>query len=638
MKKLRYLILFSGLFPLTASAQAPRTGSYDTTIAFMGGSRAVSAHVPAGYNPANKYRLMIGLHGMGDTCSAYRDGLINSLGWGAGIPNTIFIFPEAAGRSADFHQPAGSERIIDEAMHFMMEQYHIDTANVVLQGFSLGGRAALRYGLNNPGVFRGLMLNTPALQGVKEALNLQPTYPFSYGRAAQVPMYVTHGADDIAYSAPIDSMMEQLIMNDGPAMLYRQTGVGHSVPSAARIATGLAFLEAPGTPGKDAELIRVIAPEHSCTSTLNPELLFRNTGTETITSGTVEVRTRGVVTSTYSIVGTLAPFEHAIIPLPPQTLTAGTNAVSVQATLINGTPVPAGTASSASAEVQYAAQGRALPLTEDFEATVFPPTGWTIQQSGDFYTPWISDEYVKRSGDRSANAFNCIFYFDNSGRKEGLTSPAIDLRSAPRPQLSFDIAYNYHRYTPPYFAQQTDFADTLEVLISTDCGDHFTPLFRKGGADLSTFSSPIMNPLDIASCYADPSDSEWRRINIDLSSQAGAANALVRFNYISALGGSINIDNVSVASTPTSVGKTAAPSWSVHPNPATDELTVNPAGEAIERVSILDATGRTVLQLPRNAGDMQAFRLDLRNMPAGLYTLQLHTTDGIRTAKLAVRK
>jgi len=174
--RLRYTLLLSCFLVcnlLPSHAQA-KTGSFDTTISFLGSTRKLSCFVPTNYTAANKYRLLVCLHGLGDNSANYRNSLISGLGWSTSFPNTIFICPEAATTTSDFYSPAGGEAIVQKCIDLGMANYHIDSSDVILQGFSLGGRAALRYGLDNYKKFKGLLLNTPAIQGVKNALNDQP--------------------------------------------------------------------------------------------------------------------------------------------------------------------------------------------------------------------------------------------------------------------------------------------------------------------------------------------------------------------------------------------------------------------------------------------------------------------------------
>lgn len=557
----------------------------------MGSNRAVSIYVPTSYSSTTKYRLIIGLHGLGDTCSNYRNGLVVT--FAANIPNTIFVCPEAANKSGDFYDGSGGEQIIQKSIDMASSVYHIDTANIILQGFSLGGRAALRYGLDNYSTLKGLLLNTPAIQGVKEALNGHPTaYSFNYANVSQIPIFITHGSTDIAYASSIDSMNEQLILNDGKLRFIEVAGMGHAIPSYAIMSDFLNFFNTPAHAGLDLEVSRFYPnPLVSCSATSGSRLLFRNNGQTTITSAKFNYSV-GSSTQSVTWTGSLAPFQHAWLSTNISGLANGGNAVSVAVDTLNGIlPDSVSNNNQTAATLHYNANALS-GLDEGFEGPDVP-ANWVLQEAGDFYSAWAGDNTVFKSGAQSIGTFNTIFFFDNAGRGEGLISPLVKL-DAVKPRLSFDVAYNYHEYTPPYFSATVDFADTLEVLISTDCGDHYTQIYKKGGKDLATFSTPIINPLSIDADFITPADSNWRNEKIDLSSfvASGSVNALFKFNYVSALGGSINMDNVKVGSA-TSVLVVTKPNFHLYPNPAKDQLHVtNPTSDANVLFQLYDMSGR----------------------------------------------
>jgi hypothetical protein len=618
-------ILFSLLAPSIGSAQT--TGSFDTVISFMSGTRPLSLYVPTTYNAANRYRLMICLHGLGDTCNNYRNALMNGLGWGSAMPNTIFICPEAATASSDFYTPAGGEVIIQQSVALAMSRYHIDTANVVLQGFSLGGRAALRYGLDNYKNFKGLLLNTPAVQGVKEALNGHAAaYAFNYTNAGRIPIYITHGATDITYESSIDSTYEQLVLNDGMVRYVDVPGLGHSIPSLAQMGDFNSFFNVPAHAGKDIEVVRLYpTPLLNCTTPVSAGLLFRNNGQDTIK--TVKFKyTLGSTVQTATWGGTLASYQHAIINTGFSSPVAGDNILSVEVDTLNNQVQDTVTANNQAATTLHFAPSPLPVLHESFEGATFPPAGWVLQESGDFYSAWGADNTVAKTGSQSVSAFNTVFIFDNAGRSEGLITPLVTVGST-KPSLSFDVAYNYHRYTPPYVTANIDFADTLEVLISTDCGAHYTSLYKKGGANLATFSSPILNPLSIQADFINPADSNWRGERIDLSSfTAGGnvVNAVFKFNYTSALGGSINIDNVFVGSV-TGVAPASKTSCRIYPNPARDYVTVEGAANAT--VTIINSLGQQVKQESISTATQS---VSLSGLPTGAYLVTITGTDGVR--------
>ncbi|MDP5171065.1 MAG: hypothetical protein NWR72_12545, partial [Bacteroidia bacterium] len=92
MKTLNFLSLTIFCFFLSSTIYAQQTGSFNATVSFMGQNRTLSCFVPTDYDSASNYRLLIGLHGLGDNSSNYRNALINSLGWSNMFDSTIFIF------------------------------------------------------------------------------------------------------------------------------------------------------------------------------------------------------------------------------------------------------------------------------------------------------------------------------------------------------------------------------------------------------------------------------------------------------------------------------------------------------------------------------------------------------------------
>jgi len=644
MRFLCALILGSSLLFTTFAAQAlPHTGSFDTTLTFIGKTRLLSCYVPTKYNDTNKYRLMVCLHGLGDNSANYRNALISSLGWATDFPNTIFVCPEAAATTADFYytdlSDSGGQFIIDTCIKFAMANYHIDSADVILQGFSLGGRAALRYGLDNYTKFKALLLNTPAIQGVKNALNGQPTYLYTYANASHIPIYITHGELDVFYEPPIDSALKQMVLTDGIVRYTDVPNIAHTIPAFSKMSDVLQFFNAPAHPGNDVELFELDAQARVFSPSIPSQALIQNVGSNTVDSVSFQIVQGTFSSIPYLWTGRLLPFQHAIVSLPGQFVESGSleNMIEVQIDGINGI---ADTNTSNTEKIdtfQLIWQRSALPFSEGFEESEFPPTGWLLQEAGDIFSPWFQDT-VRRSGAFSAGAFNSLFYFDNSGRAEGLLSPVLDLTSTPNPQLTFDLAYNYDRYTPPYTTGATvDLTDTLEILISTDGGLTYTSLFRKYGADLATFAQPIHNPSSAQAVIITPQDSNWRHYTIDLTPYASAPEAFLKFNYISGLGGSIYIDNVNVG-LPLAVQAPAPISYPVFPNPASDRVTI--VGDAVSKVhiAVLDVAGREVLSSEGTTDGSGTFVLDTHRLIAGIYLVRVNIGPRSTTMKLVIQR
>jgi pimeloyl-ACP methyl ester carboxylesterase len=628
--------LLAACLLVCSTSFSQKTGSFDTTITFLGKKRMLSVYVPANYAASKAVGLMICLHGLGDNSANHRNGLVNYLSFAKYNPNTIFVCPEADTTTADFFYPAGGEAIIQKAIDFARKDYTIDSTDIILEGFSLGGRAALRYGLEHYATFKGLLLNTPALQGVKNALNLQPYYTYKYTNASKIPIYITHGSQDIFYTNPVDTMYRQLILNDGKARLVEYPALAHQVPDAGTM-DFMSFFNDPSTGPYDVDVVSIIAPPRSCTTAVTASCLVRNTGSSPLSSITLKYTLNGGSASTYTWNGSLSSYQHAIITLPVLSTGTGYVSLNVQSASVNSGINDTITYNNTAIDTfQVATQGLALPVFEGFEGAKFPPNNWVQIQGSEVYSPWGLDNTVSRTGTSSAGAFNTILLFDNAGRKESLISPVLDLTSVSKPSLSFDVAYNYDQYGQPYFRRDTFFADTLEVLISTNCGASYTSLYKKGGKDLATFTDPILNPLNVQSCFIVPGSKEWRTEDIDLSQYAADKKVELKFNYISALGGSIYIDNVSFASKGVGIAGEVKPLINLAPNPATDKVYIAAGNGHILKVNVTDVSGRHVIVMTGDRNNKA--EINTSALPNGIYFFHVLTEEGMQTGKVMIQR
>lgn len=630
----KFLWKFSLCFCLFASiGQAQQVGKFDTLVTFMDTTRKLSCYVPADYDASKAYRLIIGLHGLGDNATNYRNALVTSLNWATNFPNTIFICPEAETVNSDFFSPVGGEEIIQKSMDFVMSTYHIDTANVILQGFSLGGRAALRYGLEHPEKFKGLLLNTPAIQGVKNALNEQPSYLYKYESARNVPIYITHGAKDPVYTAPIDSAVKQMILQNGKVILTRYPTLAHSIPSFNRMSNVLQFFENPALTPIDVQLVEIEAPERVCDATLSPRMLIRNMGSDPTSEIKIAYGSNGSEALELTMQQALAPFEHAYVTLADLGFNDGENTINARVSLVNGLADTTVANNIVGDTLEAALSSKPLPFSESFSGS-FPPSGWILERSGDYIAGFDLDDETGSDAPGSIMAINTIFIFDNAGKQDAILTPALDLTTVDQPSMLFDMAFNFHRYTPPYFTDTVDFADTLEILISTDCGKLWQQLFRKGGADLATFEQPIINPLSLAEDFISPKAADWRRESIDLTGFSASKSAVIKFNYISALGGHLYIDNVHIQGVSGVVDDNfITRSW-LHPNPASDHLMI--AGLShFSNVRVLDIMGREVL---KGMSEGTQLVLNVQSLPLGNYLLHIQANGATQLQKFSIQR
>lgn len=621
---LPYLLLLC-IFPGFKTI-AQGTGSFNTNITFMGAQRQISCYVPVNYDPATPVALMIGLHGLGDNSISYRNAAINILGFAANLPNTILICPDGGSDlQKDFYTPAGDEAVIQECIQYARTHYNIDTTAIILQGFSLGGRSALRYGLQHTGIFKGLLLNTPAIQGVKEAVaGYTSGGLYNYDNAPATPVYITHGTTDLLYTAPIDSMSEQLIRHNGKVKLVRFAG-GHTVPTYTQ-QPFQPFFQQPAQAQYDVSLSHVTLPARSCSNQVSAKVLVQNTGSAMISSIHLNY-SDGATNHAYTWSGNLPPFQHETISLPVLTQTAaGQYTLTVSADTVNGN-VPDQVAANNSGSAVFRIATASLPVEERFDNVNYQGS-WLLQRSGDQYMPWSYDE-----DQHAIFSFNSVFIFDNAGRREELLSPLMDVSNTPQLFAHIDIAYNYTRFTAAVSGIDTVLADTLEIMISNDCGNTFQTIYAKGGTDLSTYPQPITDPNSLAAYELSPGQANWRKEVINLSPYLSSGQIILKFSYKSALGGSILLDNITFSQNGTGIEEAFKPQVTLSPNPANDLVTIQSGSDKIERLQICDITGRAIKTIVAGSTSL---RVPVTSLENGVYLFRIKTAKGTASQKVVV--
>ncbi|MFY7965811.1 MAG: S8 family serine peptidase, partial [Chitinophagaceae bacterium] len=165
----------------------------------------------------------------------------------------------------------------------------------------------------------------------------------------------------------------------------------------------------------------------------------------------------------------------------------------------------------------------------------FPTIEWrTINYDNDI--SWIhtaADTSNTGAGDAYSMAMYNYNYNSLLGAVDVLTSPLINIQNTDSLQLSFWYAYKYRNTGLPI-------ADSLEALVSTDCGLNYTSLWKKGGIDLATINSTtdsIFYPFGI---------DKWKNVTIDLTSFKTNNKLMFAFRSVNGKGNNLFLDKVGV--------------------------------------------------------------------------------------------
>jgi photosystem II stability/assembly factor-like uncharacterized protein len=276
-----------------------------------------------------------------------------------------------------------------------------------------------------------------------------------------------------------------------------------------------------------------------------------------------------------------------------------------------------GNSSTASLEVEIATVTTTF-VDEDFEGS-FPPFEWTTQGLNAGGSIWNKTTNAGSYGLSTSSAGADNYYNDLGGNYGDLRS-FINLQDQEQPMLFFDVAYAEYGY--PY-------TDTLEVLVSSDCGETFTLLYRKGGSELAT-AEPYT-----ADTYI-PTADEWRTDSVDLSDFADMENVMVVFRNWGHWGQMMYLDNVNISGLALGFPQLAKNQDAIlSPNPVSmnGSLIVTSKLEDDFIVTFYTMEGKIISRVEARSGEAINW-----NAPAvGSYLYLIESNEYMRTGVLVVQ-
>ena len=281
--KLSFILLLSFIF-----STASRAGNVEKSVTFMSQSRALSFYIPNSYTPGTAYKLIVSLHGAGDNSVNFRNA-ISAISTNASSPfyNCIIVCPDGGSdASKSFQMPAGDEEIIRVARDSARKWYNIDDNYIYLNGFSLGARSALFYGLKNYSLWKGMFLWTPAVQSINEADN-KSYFKYSYSNANKIPICMTVGGNDQQYLTVVTYTKNILLDSNGIVQFRVIPGLAHNIPSsfADDFCAGFVDNFYTSMSALDAGIFKINDPKvYSCSTSITPTVRLMNRGSSSLTS------------------------------------------------------------------------------------------------------------------------------------------------------------------------------------------------------------------------------------------------------------------------------------------------------------------------------------------------------------------
>jgi subtilisin family serine protease len=263
-----------------------------------------------------------------------------------------------------------------------------------------------------------------------------------------------------------------------------------------------------------------------------------------------------------------------------------------------------------------------LPYAESFEFNSFSGNNWLLENP-DYSRTWDTTSTRGLGESRFSGRMSFLSY--NTGQQDFAYTPFISLpANLDSLLLRFDYAYRF---------RNNSLADTVELSLTTDCGDTWQRVFYRGGSQLGTFDTLWLNFRPIRAAH-------WDTFKQDILSQVGDAGEVAfRLRASSRSGSNFFIDNLFLYSNenPTATAFTKELLFDVFPNPTTGQVHVAlQQAEPGAVLRVFSITGSLVHQVELGAQTGQTLGLDF--LPSGLYTIQLSANNGVGSRRLVLTR
>jgi hypothetical protein len=378
--------------------------------------------------------------------------------------------------------------------------------------------------------------------------------------------------------------------------------------------------DAPVTKNHDAQLQTVIEPtKRLCINSFTPVVTIRNLGRQNLTSLIISARIDNGSVSATAWKGALARLETANVTLNNLSTTNGTHTLTVYVTSPNDNPDEDVSTDTITVGFQY--YDPVAAISESFEGTSFPPPGWDIVNPDNFVT-WKRHTGNAKTGIASATINS--FDYTNKGQKDDLRLPNITLTGIDSAFLSFNLA------AAAYTSVSTvdNEWDTLEVLISTDCGKNYTGLYKKYGNSLLTRTGVTTNAFR-------PNSNDWRKDSVNLTDYIGNNNVILAFRNTNGYQNNIYLDDINLRTVRINPNLKRQ-GFLITPNPTSGVIAVQfyPQPANLKAIQVYNLTGQKISEVVVNGNANNYYSINITNHAAGIYVVRAVFTDRSVTRKI----
>ena len=200
--------------------------------------------VPIGYTQAQKWPLVVALHGYGGSAAEFIDlwkPVTDSLGF-------VLLTPQGEDRAAEgigWAWGSNAERSLLVGIEIVRKATHIDPRRAYVAGFSAGGGLAYAMGLKYPRVFHGIAALGAPFEN--ESISPNTKRQQAIGAFHNLRVYIGHGTLEANFTTAAQPAAEIFRGLGASVTFVPYEGIGHTLPEpmARELAKILVFLDAP---------------------------------------------------------------------------------------------------------------------------------------------------------------------------------------------------------------------------------------------------------------------------------------------------------------------------------------------------------------------------------------------------------
>lgn len=385
--------------------------------------------------------------------------------------------------------------------------------------------------------------------------------------------------------------------------------------------------------GLDLALLEITSPhEFMCENSFVPTVDVVSKGTIEVSSFQIAMEIDGLVKESISWTGNLSQNEVVKIHFNEVDLSVGSHSIAFELNQVNHRKKDDNPLNDTlnMRFVVLEQQNQSLPFYEGFELIDLSNNNILILNPDNNYTWKRASKGVSIEGEYSYFMDN-YNYLSVKTEKDDILLPSFNFTGADQVDLSFYVAAA--QFNPFIFEKERD---TLQVLVSLDCGQNYDIVYNKGGDELVT-------EFDAQPDFFEPTKDQWRKEVVDLSNYIDHENVRIIIRNISNYENNIYIDKLKIeGSNATSIQSSrTAVDWKLYPNPTSDYVIIelSDVDVIVQRIDWVNVLGQKVLSKNfKNTYPVDKLSFNLSSWSKGIYIAQIILEDGATLTKKVLLK